>query len=132
MEKVRVVINSPNLPLVGSKKTLILKEKDGNRMFPIWVSQLDATTISAGIKNNQSTKLHTYDFVLSAITGLGATLEYVIIDDIKSEDLRATVSIKMKSDHIQIRCTPSDAISIALKAKIPIFVAEDLLVKEAL
>ena len=127
-----MVINSPNMPLVGSKKMIILKEKDGNRMFPIWVNPFDAEAISAGIKNLQSTKLHTYDFVCSIITGLGAILEYVIIDDINGEDLRAVVIIRMKNDSLQIRCTPSDAISIALKGKVPIFVAEDLLVKEAL
>ena len=127
-----MVINSPNMPLVGSKKMIILKEKDGNRMFPIWVNPFDAEAISAGIKNLQSTKLHTYDFVCSIITGLGAILEYVIIDDINGEDLRAVVIIRMKNDSLQIRCTPSDAISIALKGEVPIFVAEDLLVKEAL
>ena len=132
MKKVEMVINSPNMPLVGSKKMIILKEKDGNRMFPIWVNPFDAEAISAGIKNLQSTKLHTYDFVCSIITGLGAILEYVIIDDINGEDLRAVVIIRMKNDSLRIRCTPSDAISIALKVKVPIFVTEDLLAKEAL
>ena len=132
MKKVEMVINSPNMPLVGSKKTIILKEKYGDRKLPIWVSPLDAIPISDGIKNVQSTKLHTFELVCSIITGLGAILEYVIIDDINSEDLRAVVIIKMKSDSLQIRCTPSDAISIALKGRVPIFVAEDLLVKEAL
>ena len=132
MKKVEMVINSPNMPLVGSKKRIILKEKDGNRMFPIWVNPFDAEAISAGIKNLQSTKLHTYDFVCSIITGLGAILEYVIIDDINGEDLRAVVIIRMKNDSLRIRCTPSDAISIALKVKVPIFVTEDLLAKEAL
>ena len=127
-----MVINSPNMPLVGSKKRIILKEKDGNKMFPIWVNPFDAEAISAGIKNLQSTKLHTFDFLCSIITGLGAILEYVIIDDINGEDLRAVVIIRMKNDSLRIRCTPSDAISIALKVKVPIFVTEDLLAKEAL
>ena len=132
MDKVEMVISSHNFPLVGSKKTIILKEKNGNRIFPIWVSPIDAEAISAGMKNSQSTKLHTFDFVLSAITGLGATLEYVIIDDTRNKDLQAAVILKMKNDSFQIGCTASDAISIALKGKVPIFIAEDLLIKEAL
>jgi bifunctional DNase/RNase len=130
MDKIEMVISSHNFPLIGSKKAIILKEKYGNRTFIIWVNPFDAEAISAGIKNLQSTKLHTFDFVCSIITGLGSILEYVIIDDTNSEDLRAAAIIRMKNDSIQIRCTPSDAVSIALKAKIPIFVAEDLLKME--
>ena len=127
MNKVEMIISSHNFPLIGNKKTIILKERHGNRIFPMWVSPFDAEAISAGIKNIQSTQINTFDFVCSVITGLGAILEYVIIDNIKSEDLQATVSIKMKNVNRQVRCTPSDAISIALRAKVPIFVVENLL-----
>jgi bifunctional DNase/RNase len=127
MDKVEMVVSSHNFPLVGSKKTIILKEKYGNRIFPIWVDPFDAEAISAGIKNLQSNKLHTFDFICSIITGFAAILEHVIIDDIKSEELNAVVVIRMKNDSLQIRCTPSDAISVALRAKIPIFVVENLL-----
>jgi bifunctional DNase/RNase len=132
MDKVEMVVGSRNFPLVGSKKSIILKEKNGNRIFPMWVNPFDADAISAGIKNLQSNKLHTFDCICSIITGLGAILEYVMIDNTKSEDLGAAVIIKMNNDSFQIRSTPSDAISIALKAKVPIFVLEKLLIKEAL
>ena len=128
MDKVEMVINSVNMPLIGYRKRIALKEKNGNRLIAIWINPLDAETISAGLKNIQSAKFHTYDFIYSIITGLGATLEHVLMHDTEGE-IQATAVIKRNKDSIQIGCTPSDAISIALKAGVPIFAAEELLAR---
>jgi bifunctional DNase/RNase len=132
MDKAEMVISSSNLPLMGNKKIIVLKEKYGNRLIPIWISPIDAETILAGLKNIQSTKLHAYDFIYSIITGLGATLEHVVICDTKDENLQAITVLKNKKKSIQVECTPSDAISVALRANVPIFVTEDLLVRMCL
>ena len=128
MDRVEMVISSAHMPLIGYKKRIVLKEKNGDRQIAIWIDPIDAETISAGLKNIKSTRLHTYDFICTVITGLGAALEHVVYDT-ADEGLGAVVVIKKGKQSLQIGCTPLDAISIALKAGVPVFATEELLKK---
>ncbi len=131
MAKIEMVIDSVNLALIDYQRAIILKEKEGQRYLPMWVGAAEADAILAGLQNAPVSEPLTHDFVCSIISNLGAVLKYVNVYELRGETYHAKAFLERETKVIEIDCRPSDAFAIALRAGVPIFVAEEILGKAA-
>ena len=69
----------------------------------------------------------THDLVANVIDQLGGDLQDIYISDLQEHTYFAKLRIKKDGELIEIDCRPSDAIALAVTAKVPIFVSEDVL-----
>jgi len=110
-----------NTPIV------VLQEKDGDRMIPIYIGHAEANAIAMELAEVKFERPLTHDLMQQVIIGLGAELSRVVLTRVEKSTYYAELHLRRDDHIIQIDARPSDSIAIALRLKAPIFAAEDLL-----
>jgi bifunctional DNase/RNase len=129
MSKIEMFVYSADTALFGKQRTIILKEKDGERFLMFFVEPAHADAIKAKLQKPQSARPLIYDFVCSVISTLGATLKHVIVDELQEETFHAKAIMERDGQIIAIDCRPSDAFALSMSVDAPIFVNDDVLKK---
>jgi len=110
---------------------VILKEIEGERTLPIIIGEYEAQSIALGMENIKPPRPITHDLVLSMLDTLEANIERVIISDLRNNTYFAIIQVRRKSKLHDVDARPSDAIALAVRLGIQIFVEEDVLRKGA-
>ena len=114
---------------------LILKEKAGNRRLVMAVGQSEAMAIFAdlsAIQTRAKPKIEgptSYDLMRSLVTELGGTVNRVVVNNVTNETFYAKVIMSTESRMVEVDSRPSDAIALALRARVPIFAESSVLDK---
>ena len=106
---------------------VILQEKDGTRLLPIWIGQPEAESIVVHMNNMKRERPLTHDLCKSIIVGLGGSLRRVQITKVQKNTYYAELHVQRAEGLVQIDARPSDSIAIALRLSAPIFAQESLL-----
>lgn len=106
---------------------VILQEKDGERVLPIWIGPAEASAIAMELAGVKFSRPLTHDLLKQIIVGLGANLHRVLITQVKENTYYAELHIHREDHVVQIDARPSDSIAVALRLKAPIFTHDDLL-----
>lgn len=103
---------------------LLLKEKDGNRILPIWIGVFEAQSILMALKGIMLHRPLTHDLCLDIINSFGGRLKKVNISKIDKGTFYAELILEHKKSKIVVDARPSDSIAIALRHNAPIYVNE--------
>lgn len=124
-----VEVRVARLGLDSSSKTyvVILQEKSGERLLPIWIGQPEAESIVMQMNGIRRDRPLTHDLCKSLIVGMGGTLQRVQITKVQKSTYFAELHIRREGEVVQIDARPSDSIAIALRLGAPIFADESLL-----
>lgn len=123
MELVRILMNEK-----CGEQMVVLKEKSGTRTLPIIIGIPEASAIKLKISGIQPPRPMTHDLLLDIIQKLEATLTKVIVDKLQENTFYATLVLSNgNGSEINIDARPSDGIALAVRAKCPIFAAEEVL-----
>src|SRR5690348_12304743 len=122
MELRRIIISE-----VHDQQVIMLKESEGERSFPIVIGIFEATSIDRRVKGMPSPRPLTHDLVASVIENLGGELQDIYISELRDHTYYAKLRVRKDGELIEVDCRPSDAIALAVTAKVPIYVAEDVL-----
>ena len=124
---IEVTVEKLGLDSSTNSYVVILREKDGSRLLPIWIGQPEAESIMMEIKGVRPPRPLTHDLCKRLITGLGGSLRRVQITQVKENTYFAELHINRGDETIQVDARPSDSIAIALRLETPIFAQESLL-----
>ena len=122
MELRRIIISE-----VDEHQVIVLKEVEGDRSFPIVIGIFEATSIDRRVKGMPSPRPLTHDLIISVVEQMGGEIQDIIISDLKEHTYFAKLRIRKDGELTEVDCRPSDAIAVAVTAKVPIFVSEDVL-----
>jgi bifunctional DNase/RNase len=125
---IEVVVSRLGMDPATQTYVVVLQEKDGERMLPIWIGQPEAESIVMHMHNMKRARPLTHDLCKSMINGLGATLRRVQITRVENNTYYGELHLQRDGKVINVDSRPSDAIAIALRLDAPIFAAESLLV----
>jgi bifunctional DNase/RNase len=126
MELKRIIISE-----VHEHQIIVLREVDGERSFPIVIGIFEATSIDRRVKNIVSARPLTHDLIVSVAEQMGGEVQDIVISDLQEHTYFAKLRIRKEGELIEVDCRPSDAIAVAVTAKVPIWVAEDVLAETA-
>lgn len=112
-----------NMPLV------ILKDSEDKYILPIWIGALEAMAISMPLKGMTMPRPMTHDLFLDTLEQLGAQLIHVEVSEIKDSTYYAVLALHQGGKKLRIDSRPSDAIAMAVRAKVPILVNREILEK---
>jgi bifunctional DNase/RNase len=126
MELKRIIISE-----VHEQQIIVLREVEGDRSFPIVIGIFEATSIDRRVKNIVPPRPLTHDLIVSAVEQLGGEVQDIVISDLQDHTYFAKLRIRKDGELTEIDCRPSDAIAVAVTAKVPIWVAEDVLAETA-
>lgn len=110
-----------NMPLV------ILKDSTDKYILPIWIGALEAMAISLPLKGMNMPRPMTHDLFLDAVGKLEAEILHVEISEIKESTYYAVLVMVRNKKEIRVDSRPSDAIAMAVRAKVPILVNRNVL-----
>lgn len=114
-------------------QVIVLREKDGDRQIPIVIGFMEASSIKIKISGVDVPRPMTHDLLINAFVALGAVVTQVTIDELVNNTFHANIEVKAADGKIHlIDARPSDSVAIAVRARVPIFVAEEVLTKSAL
>ena len=124
-----VEVTVARLGLDSSTNTyvVILQEKGGQRLLPIWIGQPEAESIVMEMNAVKPPRPLTHDLCKRLIIGMGGSLRRVQITKVKENTYFAELLIR-RDDHVfQVDARPSDSIALALRMRAPIFTSDQLL-----
>ena len=110
-----------NMPIV------ILKDKDGERVLPIWVGIFEANAIALQVENITTPRPMTHDLLRNIITDLDGEVDRVVVSDLKESTFFANIYLRVKGERVVVDARPSDAIALALRTRAPILVEETVI-----
>src|ERR1700741_116688 len=113
-----------NMPII------ILRDKDGEKVLPIWVGMFEANAIALQIENISTPRPMTHDLLRNIIEDLKASVQKVVVCDLQENTFYAMIYLALNGDTLAIDARPSDAIALALRTRAPIFV-EDTVIDNA-
>lgn len=122
MELSRIIIQETT-----DQQIIVLKERFGDRAFPIVIGISEALAIDRRLKGINPGRPLTHDLLYNVIIEMDGHLEKIIINDLRDHTFYAQLVIDRKGEKLVIDSRPSDAIALGAVNNMPIFVAEHVL-----
>lgn len=122
MELRRIIISE-----VHEQQVIVLREVEGERSFPIVIGVFEATSIERRVKGMPSPRPLTHDLLANVIENLGGELQDVFVSDLRDHTYYAKLRIRQEGELIEVDSRPSDAIALAVAARVPIYVSEEVI-----
>ena len=124
---VEVRVQSLALDRSNNTPVVILQERDGNRVLPIWIGPSEASAIAMQLADMEFSRPLTHDLLCSVLRGLGGTLQKVIISKVEHSTYYAELIVHKNGEVFSLDARPSDSIAVALRVEARIFAQDDLL-----
>jgi bifunctional DNase/RNase len=124
---IEVYVSRLGMDAASNSYVLILQERDGYRVLPIWIGQPEAESIIIEMNDVERERPLTHDLCRRIIVGLGATVERVNISRVQNNTYYAELLLRRGEEVIEVDARPSDSIAIALRFSAPIFAHDSLL-----
>ncbi len=124
---IEVSINSVRVSLMSQHRIVVLKEMDNDRFLPIYIGPFEADAITIELQGVEVVRPLTHDLLKRMIETLGARVSHVVINDLRDDTFYARIVLDVDGEETEVDSRPSDAIALAVRARAPVFVAEDVM-----
>jgi len=128
--EIPVILYGVVLDPTSNSPIVILKDEMTKRILPIWIGIFEANAIAMKLEGVSTPRPMTHDLLKSAIEALGGKVERIVVDDLNGGTFYGKIYIKRGDEVIKIDSRPSDAIALAVRVSVPMFVEEKVF-KEA-
>jgi uncharacterized protein len=132
MTLVEVAIDSVRVSLMSQHRLVVLKDLQSPRFLPIWIGPFEADAITIELQGVEVARPLTHDLLKAAIGKLGAEIERVAITELRNDTFYAEITLRVNGRRLEIDSRPSDAIALAVRARVPVYVADDVLEQAAI
>ncbi len=124
---IELTIESIRVSLRNYQRVVILKEKDADRYLPIWIGPAEADAIAVRLQEVTVARPLTHDLLTNMIEQLGGAVRSVVVNDLANDTFFARIHIERDGSIIEVDSRPSDAIAVAVRTGVPIYVDERVL-----
>ena len=126
---VEMTIDSIRVSLMNYQRVVILKEKAADRYLPIWIGPAEADAIAVKLQGASVPRPLTHDLLRSLVDALGASVNSIIVCDLKNDTFYAKIVLNVDGKQLEVDSRPSDALALAVRVEVPIFVDDSVLDK---
>jgi len=126
---IEMTIDSIRVSLMNYQRVVILKEKMAERYLPIWIGPAEADAIAVKLQGVTVPRPLTHDLLSSIIDNLGATVNSIIVSELKNDTFYAKIMLNADGGLLEVDSRPSDALALAVRVEAPIYVEEVVLDK---
>jgi uncharacterized protein len=125
--QIEMVIKGLMVDPVTNMPIVILRDKDGQKVLPIWVGIFEANAIALQIENVATPRPMTHDLLRNIIQDLNASVQKIVVCDLQDNTFYALIYLNLNGGTVAIDARPSDAIALALRTRAPIYVEETVI-----
>ena len=126
---IEMTIDSIRVSLMNYQRVVMLKEKMAERYLPIWIGPAEADAIAVKLQGVTVPRPLTHDLLRTVIKTLGATINSIIVSDLRNDTFYAKIIFDVEGRQMEIDSRPSDALALAVRAEVPIYAEEVVLDK---
>lgn len=108
---------------------IVLREKSGERIIPIFIGYAEAMAIDRKLKDVEVPRPLTHDLLKGLIEQMGGKMERVVLNDLRDGTYYALLCINRDGETIEVDARPSDAIALAVRTGAPLFADEEVIRK---
>ncbi|MCP5097570.1 MAG: bifunctional nuclease family protein [Chloroflexi bacterium] len=119
---IEVVVDSIRISLVSQHRIVVLKETDSERQLPIWIGPFEADAITIELQDVEVARPVTHDLLKNVIAAMGGKVSHVLIKALNEGVFYASLFVDINGELTEIDSRSSDAIALAVRVKVPIFV----------
>jgi len=128
MDFIRVdIIGLSTSPSSGGAYALVLGEVEGNRRLPIIIGAFEAQAIALELEKIQPPRPMTHDLLRDTFDSLEVDVREVVIDELREGTFFAKIRYQHNGSRQQLDSRPSDAVALAVRVDVPIYVAPTVL-----
>lgn len=124
---VEVEIDSIRVSLMSQQRIVILKELDSERFLPIWIGPYEAEAITLSLNEVEVVRPLTHDLLRNIIDDLGAQVLRVNITELRDDVFYARIILQVNGQDMAVDSRPSDALALAVRVHVPVFVDEEVM-----
>lgn len=112
---------------ISKSPVMVLKPLNDKKIIPIWIGISEANSIALELENIPSPRPMAHDLIKCIMDDLEAVLTKVVITDIIENTYYAELVLAKDGREKTIDCRPSDAVALALKNGVKIYVSRQVL-----
>lgn len=124
---IEVTVESIRVSLINQQRLVVLRENGSQRYLPIWIGPFEAEAITMGLQGTEAGRPLTHDLLRNTFEQLGAKARHIFINALQDDTFFAQVVLDVDGESVEIDSRPSDAIALAVRVDVPIFVADDVM-----
>ena len=126
-DMIEVVIDSVRVSLMSPQRVVVLRQTDAEKFVPIWVGPYEAEAITVALQEIEMIRPLTHDLLKNVFGTFNAKITRVEIVALREEIFFGNIVAEAKGQEINIDSRPSDAIALAVRAHVPIYVHKSVL-----
>jgi len=124
---IEVKVDSIRASLMSEHRVVILKDLNAERYLPIWIGPYEAEAIALRLQNREVARPLTHDLLNNVIAELGGEISHIMVTALRNDTFYSLITVSLNGGRLEIDSRPSDAIALAVRANVPIFVDEDVM-----
>jgi bifunctional DNase/RNase len=128
-EEIEMVVAGLVVDPVSNAPIVVLKEPEGEICLPIWIGMSEASSIATALKNIEVARPMTHDLLKNTLDILGGKIQRVGIISLHDNTFFAIIEVMVGEECRELDARPSDAIALAVRSNVPIFVTREVLDK---
>jgi bifunctional DNase/RNase len=126
-DMVEVVIDSIRVSLISQQRIVILREVNADRYLPIWIGIYEAEAIALALQEVEVARPLTWDLLKNVFTMMDARILRVEVTSLRDDTYYGNIVVEVDGRTLDIDSRPSDAIALAVRAHVPIWVSRPIL-----
>lgn len=126
-DMVEVVIDSIRVSLMSQQRIVILREKSAERYLPIWIGIYEAESITIALQEVEVARPLTHDLMKNIFNELNARVLQVEVVALRDDTFYGNIIAEVDGRKLTIDSRPSDALAIAVRTHVPIYVAQTVM-----
>ena len=124
---IEVMIDSIRVSLTSQQRIVLLRSLETERYLPIWIGPYETESITIALQEIELARPQAHDLLLLMLKKLDAHLRRVEITALKDDVFFGNLVVEKDGQMIDIDARPSDSIAMAVRAHVPILLAEEIL-----
>ncbi|MFQ5854220.1 MAG: bifunctional nuclease family protein [Anaerolineae bacterium] len=124
---IEVTVDSIRVSLISQHRVVVLKELNSDRYLPIWIGPFEADAITIALQGVDIPRPLTHDLLKRVVDEVGGEISHILVNDLRDDTFYARIVMDVNGRHSEIDSRPSDAIALAVRAKVPIYVVEGVM-----
>jgi hypothetical protein len=124
---IEVQIDSVRVHLMTPNRLVVLKQVNAERFLPIWVGPYEAEAITIALQEVEVSRPLTHDLLTNVFGAFNARITRVEIVKLENDTFFGAIIADLNGREIKVDSRSSDAIAVAVRAVVPIFVHESVM-----
>jgi bifunctional DNase/RNase len=121
---IEVNIEAIQVSLMSEHRIVILKEVGADRYLPIFIGQCEAEAIAIQLRKVEVARPMTHDLLKNVIAELGGRVSHIVVSALRNDTYYARIAVNTDGQELHIDSRPSDALALAVRVQVPVFVEE--------